>query len=160
VAGCDQSTPYQCGVQSSIATNQSLIDLTENPIASGDTSTAAQCLIHQSGGSGQDTLLTGTFPYQIQAGASNPLKVGTDLITSSNSIVTLPIYDDTQALSGATNSPVTIVGFLQVFIQQVNLDGSLLVVVLNVAGCGNAVPSGATPIYGSSPVPVRLITSP
>jgi hypothetical protein len=104
-------------------------------------------------------LLTGTFPYQIQAGASNPLKVGTDLITSSNSIVTLPLYDGA-LLSGATNSPVTIVGFLQVFIQQVNLDGSLLVVVMNVAGCGNAVPSGATPIYGSSPVPVRLITSP
>jgi hypothetical protein len=32
------------------------------------------------------------------------------------------------------------------------------VTVLNVAGCGNAVPNGTQPIYGSSPVPIRLIT--
>src|SRR4029077_2714 len=40
VAGCDQSTPYQCGVSSGLSSpNQ--VDLTENPgISSGDTYTA------------------------------------------------------------------------------------------------------------------------
>jgi hypothetical protein len=35
----------------------------------------------------------------------------------------------------------------------------LVVTVLNVAGCGNTVPQGATYITGTSPVPVRLITT-
>ena len=160
-AGCDQSTPYQCGVQGSIAANPSRVDLTENPYGStGDTSTAAQCLINQA--NGQDTLIQNVYPYEIQPGAGNPLggSVSGSMITSSNSIVTLPVYDDTQLLNGSNNSPVTIVGFLQVFINVVNPDGSVNVTVLNVAGCGNAVSSGTTPVYGTSPVPIRLITPP
>jgi hypothetical protein len=159
IAGCDQSTPYQCGMQGSNAA----VDLTENPSGpTGDTSTAAQCLINQSGGTGQDLLDATVYPYQIKAGAGNPLggSVSGSVITSSNSIVTLPIYDDSQGPNGSNNSPVNIVGFLQVFINQVNLDGSLNVTVLNVAGCGNAVSSGTTPVYGTSPVPIRLITPP
>ena len=53
---------------------------------------------------------------------------------------------------------VTIVGFLQVFINEVNTDGSLNVTVLNVAGCGNNATNA--PIPGTSPVPVRLVTPP
>ncbi len=165
VAGCDQSTPYQCGVQNSSATNPSRVDLTENPsVPGGDTSTAAQCLINQP--NGQDTLVTTVYPYQITAGAGNPLTGGGgpigsgNVITSSNSIVTLPIYDDSQALNGSNNSPVTIVGFLQVFINSVNANGNPNVTVLNVAGCGNGVPNGSPYITGTSPVPVRLITPP
>jgi hypothetical protein len=162
VAGCDQSTPYQCGVLSaSLGGNTSKVDLNENPGGpAGDTSTAAQCLIHQTGG--QDTLVTTAFPYQIQPGAGNPLNLGSStVITSSTSIVTLPIYDDTQPLGGGQEPDVTIVGFLQVFINQVNADGTLNVTVLNVAGCGNTVPSaGTTALAGTSPVPIRLITQP
>ncbi len=168
VAGCDQSTVYQCGVQSSTLASPNLVDLNENPgIYSSDTSLAAQCLIQQV--KGQDSLLTNTYPYQIQAGAGNPL-VGANgaLITNSNSIVTIPIYDGNGGspgltINGANQAPVTIVGFLQVFINAVNagaIDGSLNVTVLNVAGCGTGVSALATPVYGTSPVPVRLITPP
>jgi Flp pilus assembly protein TadG len=159
IAGCDQTTPYQCGVQaSSLGSSANLVDLAENPVATGDTANAAACLT-KSG----DTLNTSAYPYQILAGGSNPLGVSGP-ITSSNSIVSFPIYDDTQPLmiNGSTNqAPVTIVGFLQVFINQVNPDGSLNVTVLNVAGCGEGV-SSTNPGYinGTSPVPVRLITPP
>jgi hypothetical protein len=77
--------------------------------------------------------------------------------------VSFPIYDDTEALNGSNNSPVTIVGFLQVFINSVDTatSGYVNVTVLNVAGCGENVPSsGVTYINGTSPVPVRLITPP
>jgi Flp pilus assembly protein TadG len=164
VAGCDQSTPYQCGVSGAPTPNQ--IDFTENPgipSGSGDTYVATQCLIHQSGGVGQDTLLTAAYPYQIQAGAGNPLKVTGSVITSSNSIVSLPIYDGngTTALTITGNDAnVNIVGFLQVFINQANADGSLNVTVLNVAGCSNGVSSTTPYLTGTSPVPIRLITPP
>jgi hypothetical protein len=80
-------------------------------------------------------------------------------VTSSNSIVSLPIYDDTTAGTiGAGTTPVTIIGFLQVFINQVNTDGSLNVTVLNVAGCGNTAAN--RPVTGTSPVPIRLVTAP
>jgi hypothetical protein len=53
---------------------------------------------------------------------------------------------------------VAIVGFLQVFINGINPDavGSLKVTVLNVAGCGEAATN--SPVTGTSPVPIRLIT--
>lgn len=158
IAGCDQSTPYQCGVQASIATNPSRVDLTENPYgATGDTAMAAACVSKDG-----DALSTTAYPYQITSGGSNPLASGS-VITSSNSIVSFPIYDDTEALNGSNNSPVTIVGFLQVFINSVDTatSGYVNVTVLNVAGCGENVPSsGVTYINGTSPVPVRLITPP
>jgi hypothetical protein len=163
VAGCDQSTAYQCGVQYSTSASPNQVDLNENPgVYSSDTSLAAQCLIQQV--KGQDSLLPDTYPYQIQAGAGNPLTgANGTLITNSNSIVTIPIYDGATLPTGIQQPPVTIIGFLQVFINTINaggIDGSLQVTVLNVAGCGNAVPAGTQPLYGTSPVPVRLVTPP
>jgi hypothetical protein len=159
IAGCDQSTPYQCGVSAASATQPSLVNLNENPSgAGGDTSTSAQCLINQA--NVQDSLNTGVYPYQILAGKGNPLNVSGSAITSSSSIVSLPIYDGLALATGTQQPAVTIVGFLQVFINSVDATGNLNVTVMNVAGCGNAVPSGATPVTGTSPVPVRLITPP
>jgi Flp pilus assembly protein TadG len=164
VAGCDQSTTYYCGMQHASLASPNLVDLDESPgiAPASDTSTATQCLIQQV--KGNDSLLTNVYPYQIQAGAGNPI-VGANgtLITNSNSIVTIPIYDGTALQTGTQQPPVTIVGFLQVFINVINaggIDGSLNVTVLNVAGCGTNVPAGTTPVYGTSPVPVRLITPP
>lgn len=167
IGGCDQTTVYACGV--SLATEA---DMTINPGSgtggSGDTATAAQCLIHQS--TGQDSLAGGTtpsFPFQIQAGAGNPLVTAglvntNDIITSSSSVVTLPIgyFNNTTGLVVGQNLPfVTIAGFLQVFVQSVDtITGNITVTVLNVAGCGNAATN--PPVFGTSPVPVRLITSP
>jgi Flp pilus assembly protein TadG len=164
VAGCDQSTIYQCGVPSSVAAPPAnSIDLTENPGGStGDTANGISCLINQS--AGQDSLDITAYPYKITPGSGNPLSAALSgsVISSSNSIVSLPIYDTTNPLTFTGNQAnVTIVGFLQVFINQVNPDGSLNVKVLNVAGCGTSASTAAnTAVTGSSPVPVRLVTPP
>jgi hypothetical protein len=157
IAGCDQSTVYQCGVASG-----NTVDLSENP-RQGDTANGVQCLIHQGtlglgAASGQDTLDDTNYPFQIKAGDNNPLKISGNVITSSNSVVTVPIYDNTNnVIKPNGTSPVTIVGFLQVFINGVDGNGNVKVTVLNVTGCSN---SATNPIFGSSPVPVRLITPP
>jgi Flp pilus assembly protein TadG len=163
VAGCDETTVYQCGVPHATATNPNQVDISENPaLPASDTTVAAQCLTYQSPGAGQDTLVTTSYPYQIVAGPGNPLGVSGTQITTSNSIVSLPIYDGTTLTFAGTVAPVTIVGFLQVFINFVGSNGTVNATVLNVAGCGNGTPTAVSspPLYGSSPVPVRLITPP
>ncbi|MGD0269045.1 MAG: hypothetical protein ABSB14_08270, partial [Candidatus Sulfotelmatobacter sp.] len=84
---------------------------------------------------------------------------GTANVSSSTSVVSLPIYDSTTVLNSQTQE-VTVIGFLQVFINYVNTDGSLNVTVLNVSGCSDQATSGSPFVTGSSPVPVRLITPP
>jgi|HubBroStandDraft_5_1064220.scaffolds.fasta_scaffold07760_3 Flp pilus assembly protein TadG len=164
IGGCDQTTVYACGTPLGAQ-----VDLTENPInpraSTGDTGTAVQCLTHAAAegtGNGQDELETGSFPFQIQAGSDNPLVedglvANNGIVTTSNSIATIPIYDGTAL--GAGNQPqVTIVGFLQVFIQELNAAGDPVVYVLNVSGCSNNATNSA--VLGTSPVPIRLITPP
>ena len=154
IGGCDQSTVYACGIVGGGAQ----ADLSFNPGQwSGDTSTATQCLIHQSGG--QDVLDRSVFPFQIDAGLGNPV-VTSGVITSSTSIASVPIYDDTPGPfpTGVSQTPVTIVGFLQVFINGVDPNGNPYVTVLNVAGCSNTATTSTPTVSGSSPVPIRLIT--
>jgi hypothetical protein len=174
IAGCDQTTQYQCGQAS-----QNVIDLGENP-GQGDTTNGVECLIHQAAGTsdtlskasalGQDLMLPEfapppSYPFQIEPGSSNPLLnagvKGTDLITSSTSIVSLPIYDSSAPnlkFTPGNKTNVTVIGFLQVFINFVDGNGNLNVTVMNVAGCGNNASN--TPLNGTSPVPIRLITPP
>lgn len=154
IGGCDQSSVYACG----IVGGGVQADLSFNPgQPSGDTSRATQCLIHQQGG--QDVLDRSVFPFQIHAGSGNPV-ITSGVITSSTSIATVPIYDDTQVPVqfpiGVNQTPVTVVGFLQVFIDGVDSNGNLNVTVLNVAGCSNSALN--PPVSGTSPVPIRLIT--
>ncbi len=161
IAGCDASTNYQCGVQ-----NQNTVDLRENPAFSGDTVNGSKCLIREgdptdSQPDGQDTLVTLAYPFQILAGNSSPLsglagKPGKPA-SSSTSIVSLPIFD-TKTLSSTGTTSVTFVGFLQVFINSVDQYGNIDVTILNVAGCGNGGTTPGSPVTGSSPVPIRLIT--
>lgn len=159
VGGCDQNTVYQCGVQSAATPNPNRIDLLENPAA--DTSNGVQCLINQA--AGQDSLDTATYPYHIRAGGGNPLVAAglsaNSITTSSNSVVSLPIYDG-NPLPGGSQPAVTIVGFLQVFINQDDGNGQVNVTVLNVTGCGDGTNPVGTAVSGTSPVPVRLITYP
>lgn len=179
VAGCDQSTLYQCGVQSSLTASPNMVDLGENPAFSGDVTNGVSCLIHQSApgdaADGQDTLnpyaAPSSYPFQILAGSSNPL-VSTGLasgtpISSSPSVVSLPIYDDQQEkyVIGPGTTPVTIIGFLQVFIDAVDQYGNVKVTVLNVVGCSSGSGSATYPVSpsavtGTSPVPTRIITPP
>ena len=147
VGGCDQRTQYACGISGGAQA-----DLTINP--GSDTDEAARCLVHNPG---PDRLDMTHFPYQIQAGTANPV-IGSGVVTSSTSIVTVPIYDGAPLPPTGSNPAVTIVGFLQVFINQTNGGGSLNVTVLNVAGCSNAATNPPIPASGTSPVPIRLIT--
>jgi Flp pilus assembly protein TadG len=178
VAGCDQSTTYACG--SALATNN--VDLADNPGPPGnDSANAAQCLINAGGsglGGGQDYLATvaGTnpgpqpyvYPFQILAGSNSALAsaglASGSQITSSPSIVSLPIYDTGTTIKPTGTTAVTVLGFLQVFVNSADnstgspTSGNINVTVLNVAGCGNAATN--PPIFGTSPLPIRLITPP
>jgi Flp pilus assembly protein TadG len=151
IGGCDQNTQYACGVSGGASA-----DLTTNPAR--DTRIAAECLINNAG---PDSLDTSSFPYRIQAGSANPV-ITSGVVTSSTSIATVPIYDSTLPLQSTNNPTITIVGFLQVFINQADFfpNGSLNVTVLNVAGCSNRATNPPIPASGTSPVPIRLITSP
>jgi Flp pilus assembly protein TadG len=161
IAGCDQTTVYACG-----QTNGASADLTINPGGiTGDTATAVQCLTQALPTyGGADTINTGVFPFQIKAGDGNPLVTtgivpSGSVITSSNSIVTVPMYDDNPAAKLNGSQPdVTITGFLQVFINSVDTTtGNINVTVLNVTGCGTT--GTATAVTGSSPVPIRLVAN-
>ena len=167
IVGCDQPTNYQCGVK-----DVNVADLSIGPVS--DTIAGVSCLIHQAdttnvtASTGQDYFATfaapSIYPFQILAGSGNPV-VGAGLasgsqITVSPSIVSLPIYDYSEPVTFTTGNPtnVTFVGFLQVFINAVDVNGDVKVTVLNVAGCSNN--ATAASVSGNSPVPVRLITPP
>lgn len=168
----DLSTSYQtlsCG--GSGGTNTVTWDNGTNPGGLGGLSDlGTECLIHATAAGrnkGQDLLNPGPWPdnpMQItaQSGAQNG-----NLVTTSNSIVTIPIVDVTPPFP-ASGSALTVVGFLQGFINEVHRNGpsagDIEVTVLNIAGCGSASTKlAAAPITGAagtSPVPVRLITPP
>jgi Flp pilus assembly protein TadG len=174
VGGCDSPANYQCGQSG----NVNVVDLTNNPDSSGATTTGLMCLTNQTSdtdttsASGQDSLnpfgAPSAYPFQILAGSSNPLAgaLSGSAISNSNSIVSLPIYDSGPSggpspvnIASGTTTTVTFVGFLQVFINAVDRYGNVNVTVLNVTGCGNGTNTTGTPVNGSSPVPVRLVTS-
>jgi len=130
-----------------------------------------QCLIHEVNATaaqpdGQDTLnpyaAPSSFPFEILAGTSTPLAgLAGKPISSSSSIVSLPIYDDATILNNSGQTSVTFVGFLQVFINAVDQYGNINVTILNVSGCSDGTGgSVGSPALGSSPVPIRLITPP
>jgi hypothetical protein len=169
IEGCDQPTNYVCGSPG----NLNIVDLTINPVAG--TTAGVSCLTHQadttdfSNASGQDYLTTSgvfgapnAYPYQMMAGSANPTGLKDVPISMSSSIVSLPIYKDTgTTITSNAQTPVTFVGFLQVFINAVDQNGNMKVTVLNVAGCGDgSAGAPATSEIGNSPVPVRLITPP
>ena len=165
---CCNPTPVSCGTTATPpAVYQLSLNTTDFPDGkAGPAQDGVQCLIHQQGGSGQDVLNNGpplTYPLQISVGGNNPL-AGTpslsanDLVTSSDSLVTVPVYDG--ATTPAAGVPINIIGFLQLFIEDTFQGGGpkagqFDVIVVNVSGCG----SNATgpPVSSASAVPVRLI---
>ena len=171
IVGCDP-TPYQCGGPTALTPVDTSIG--DPGTGGGDTQTGVQCLIHAAGpglSQGQDVLDTDDYvaslgPIQIKAGSSNPLigagsPVTTNgLITTSSSIVTIPIFDPASTSLGN----VRVIGFLQAFIKYADAvsgppsQSQVHVVILNVSGCGN-VSGSPGPIKGGgvSSVPVRLI---
>jgi Flp pilus assembly protein TadG len=167
---CFNPTPISCGTTATApAVNQLLLDDTVFPDGHfGPAQTGVECLIHESPGNGQDILNTGpplTYPLQIQVGGNHPLAgtvlSATDLVTTSDSLVTIPVYDQTGASDRPTSATgVNVIGFLQVFIVDAFQGGGpqagqFDVTVINVSGCGNA--ASGTPVSSGSAVPVRLI---
>jgi Putative Flp pilus-assembly TadE/G-like len=179
IAGCDQTTVYYCGVPSSspVGSGPNMVDLSESPGATGDTMNGVTALTNETNPNsnaqptGQDTFnpyaTPTSYPFQILAGSSSPLvsaglTSGTP-VTTSSSVVSVPIFDyyATLSINPSGTTAVTIVGFLQVFINGVDQYGNVDVTVLNVSGCSNggSQPVGSA-VAGTSPVPVRLITPP
>ncbi len=127
----------------------------------GPTSTGVDCLTHESNGYGQDTLDESLTPFQMLAGSANPYFPEGDVITTSDSVVTVPLYDGSDLCPGGScASTVNVQGFLQLFIiQEGPPSGTVTAYVLNVGGCGNWQPSEALPASSApaDPVIVRLI---
>ena len=163
IACADVTTTYSCGV------NSITVDQVTNPGGiNGPSASGAECLIHASsfGSAGQDII---NFPFP-----SGPPQITTytgtysgSNVSTSSSIVTLPIVDQTRW--GMAFPSENIVGFMQAFIREVEgtatgqgAAGDINITVLNIAGCGGT-PNGHSPVVGgsgTSPVPVRLISSP
>ncbi|PYX37294.1 MAG: hypothetical protein DMG81_14445, partial [Acidobacteria bacterium] len=110
-------TPISCGTTVTLpAVNQLSVDTTVYPEGGGGPAqSGVECLIHQTGGSGMDNLLSGpplTYPLQIEVGNGHPLNgsvlAANDLVTTSDSLVMVPVYDGV-ATPGAS---VNIIGFL------------------------------------------------
>ena len=160
----------QCGSAAGLAT----WDGSMNPGGSnGPAQNGLQCLIHttsngQTGAAAQqDTLDPANFKAstgapQISPGSfsqsrySIPANAMTD---TSDSIITVPIFHVPPG-SIQPNSQVTVVGFLQLFVNWVGPGASedMNAFIVNVIGCGTNTASGA-PVSGGgvSPIPVRLI---
>jgi len=170
-ADANQYTYFQCGTNDNATTISWWDGVNPNGTANGglnDSADGAQCLTHATAagpGQGQDTLTNpngwAAGPFQITGQSGNA-------VTTSSSIVTIPLIDATNPLPAFPGGPVTIVGFLQAFINGYEPGfeaganaGDINITVLNVVGCsGNA---NGTPIVGgagTSPIPVRLISPP
>jgi len=167
VAGCVQ-TPITCGTT---------VDLNQAPDTNLQSAEAANCLTHSTAGVAGDgdsvyqTPYGGSGePFQFLGGANNPVSgaVGNQILVS-DSLVTVPVYDNSGVTGAPGNRPVTVIGFVQLFL---NPDGTgapitgptaghINTTIVNLVGCGTSA-SGPPYVYGNGPsaVPVRLITPP
>ena len=158
---------------------------------SNRTRQAARCLIHSEGDDlkfdGQDIFHfpgAGTVPIRIEGGDDNPnpVLVGQQNISRSDSVVTVPVYDGHKLCTGAGNCPLTatIVGFMQLGIVRSCTSCSsmalpndpnnckcpvtpsvgtpqLQAIIMNAVGCKPGAISGNVSAQNSSPIAVRLI---
>lgn len=116
---------------------------------------------------GQDTIDTSLGPpFPITGGVNNPDSsvAGQTYGGPSDSVVTVPIYKG-QSLS-AGGSSVTVIGFMQLFLQDVEHSGTsdyVNAVIMNVAGCPLSMTSGSgssgsnVVSTGGAPIAIRLI---
>jgi hypothetical protein len=167
IAACS-SAPISCGSQLTIETS---MDACLGGFVQAN-ATGIQCLIHASApgpGAGQDCMgadasncagaSVPSLATQFLAGDDNPLRLdgvnAGDLISTSDSVVTIPIFN--QPAVGAIPNPVTVIGFVQGFVTDYGANGAFDIRIINVAGCGASV--SGSPVQGDSisPVPVHLI---
>jgi hypothetical protein len=148
-------TPLACGQTVNL-------DLSAGPANVANNKLAIDCLIGAAGpgpvNTGQDTI-TSSFPFEIDAGSThNGVAAGTQ-VTTSQSLVTIPVYHSVPGSPPATT--VEVVGFVQAFVDNVNaVSGDPLIHILNVSACSASARSSGGPAVGlgeGSAVPVRLI---
>jgi hypothetical protein len=171
VAGC-VSTPISCGSTATVN-----IDVSASYAANRDlnTVTAAECLIHYSGAAGDSDSIDPADlqpPFQFLGGNQNPVAsaVG-NAVMVSDSVVTIPVIDTPGSPPPAPSNPVTVIGFLQVFLNPsaiktlpytlgLQSSNEIPATIINMAGCGTS--ATGQPIFGNgaSPVAVRLISPP
>ncbi len=169
-----------CGAGLSTTYQQAIAGLFTTPIVTGTnyqadpaapslplTQAAIQCLIHESGGTGQDAMNFSLFGFSIlnlwpTGGINNPLPGAVNKgLSRSDSIVTFPVYDigpgaPTAPCPGAVCAGLKVIGFLQVFINGAPSGANpFRVTVQNVVGALSAANPIVTP--AGSPVPVRLV---
>jgi hypothetical protein len=165
-------TNYQMSVmgciQMPIACNSQVdIDQPAYPTRNSETAEAVNCLTHSEANGGDTVTVTSTnppnAPFEFVGGADNPITgtANADVMVS-DSLVTVPVFDSG---SGVPPNPVTIVGFVQLFLGPQGLrtpvSGNMRTTVINLAGCGTN--STGQPLIignGASPVVVRLISPP
>ena len=170
VAGC-VPTPISCGSSATVDIDVSATYSTKrdhNPV------TAAECLIHYNGAPGDSDSIDPADlqpPFQFLGGNQNPVAsaVNSDVMVS-DSLVTIPVIDTPGSPPPAPPTSVTIIGFLQVFLnpsatsplpwQGANSSSEIPATIINMAGCGTS--ATGQPIFGNgaSPVAVRLISPP
>jgi len=176
VAGCVQM-PIYCGGNIDTPTGTSNVQLEANyPTRDQETADAVNCLTHTLPNTlGGDTVLvnpkiTSGQPFQFRGGDNNPIPGAiTKNIMVSDSLVTVPVYDDTANGGGppGAGNKVRIIGFVQLF---VNSDGigtpdasaataQIKTTVVNLIGCGTG--ALGPPVMGNGPsaVAVRLVSS-
>jgi Flp pilus assembly protein TadG len=161
VAGCIQ-IPISC---SSLSATPANIDFAAYPVPGrdSDTTDAVTCLTHTTNNEGDK--VTGPPPFEFIAGADNPVAVEHPFLAAqsvmvSDSLVTVPVFDDTGYNSGWTNVPI--IGFVQLFLnpdgKPTPAVGAVNTTVINLAGCGPNITTAPIVGNGASPVAVRLIS--
>lgn len=155
-------TPISCG-----DTLQTYNGKSNGPVDQG-----VEDRIHATGlgmNQGQDTIDTSVGPpFAITGGSNNPnsLLQGKVYYGPSDSVVTVPVYNGSALSSGG--STVTVVGFMQLFLQDAQHSGTddyVDAVVMNVSGCSSGVTTTGTASTtsptvlstGGAPIPIRLI---
>jgi len=174
---CTSSLRFYCGQHIGPGTHpEILVHVESQPISGQPTTDGTQCLIHASGtgaNQGQDEFSAGVPPVTITGGSNNPnLSLQVPNISRSDSVVTVMLYkgdnlctDSSHNGSCVSGTPATVIGFLQLGVQETNSGGSVDAVVLNAVGCSPdavAAYQPTNPVFagGSSPIPVRLVQAP
>jgi hypothetical protein len=159
VAGCIQTNSIACN---STGIN---IDFSDDGNRDQETAEAVNCLTHANdGGDTVTTTAPPSTPFEFVAGAGNPIpNASGNAIMVSDSIVTVPVYDSGSDQFQPTN-PVTIVGFVQLFLnpngEPAPATGLVNTTIINLAGCGTSATGAPILGNGASPVAVRLISPP
>ncbi len=152
IAGCVQ-TPISCNSTVNL-------DLSPHPNRDTETGQAVSCLTHSVNDKGDSIDTSGgpNPPFQFVAGDDNPVVAarGSNVLVS-DSLVTVPVYDSSVALSGT----VQVIGFVQLFLNpdgETENSGHIETRVVNLVGCGTNATGQAVLGNGASAIPVRLVS--